>query len=96
MDSSQKFRSIQAFRDYEQKQKSSKRSASFSIEVEDVSPLTVMSLLKRSPEGLERQEIAEKLNADLKAVEEAVLALLREDVARIEPGETPEKDRIVS
>ena len=92
-----KFRSIQAFKDYEEK------SFSYSISDDDASPeqapevskLRVMSLVKKNAQGVRRRDIARELGADLEAVDDAVLRLLKDDFVKIRPGETPEDDLIV-
>ncbi len=76
-----KFRSIRAFKAYEESQ-------------EEVSPVQVMGLLKKYDKGMKRAEIVYRLGANPGSVDDAVIALHRERVVTIRRGDTPEEDLI--
>lgn len=94
---SSRFRSIQAFKEFEAK------SMSFDVSGEDTSPetnkvssLRVMDVVKKSATGMRRQDIALALDVGLAAVDDVVLRLLRDDFVKILRGATPEDDLIVA
>lgn len=90
----QKFRSLEAFRRFEQGTLGQPRTE---LVIDgDLSPLKVLGAIKRHPKGIARAALASELNASPQALEQAVLMLLNEALVRIEAGETPEEDLLLT
>jgi hypothetical protein len=95
----EKFRSIKAFKNFEQ------RSLGVDAEEDSVqrhgagklslSPIRVLAVLKKHPQGVYRRDLATEVEAPLPAVDEALLHLLKDDLVKLRPGATPEDDLVV-
>lgn len=80
MSAEEKFRSIKAFRDYEQKA------------APQVDPLRLLAVVKASGGHLRREEIAEKMGVDVHDLEDTLLSLFKQGLVKVEPGPRPEDD----
>lgn len=90
-----KFRSIQAFRQFEQKAPpgSAGRQLGDSGEaLATVSPIHVLAAVKRRPDGVSRVELVRQLGGDAAAVDTAILRLLKEELVVVrQQGEGEER-----
>jgi hypothetical protein len=94
-----KFRSIKAFKQFEQRSLSGEAEGGFAAQrglpgEAAVSPLRVLAALKKHPQGVRRRDLAGEVAVPLPALDEALLHLLKEDLVRVEPGATPGDDLI--
>lgn len=78
-----KFRSMQAFIDFQQRHLAAPDTTPRSREV---NPLTVLVALRKHPEGISPEALASELRAEPAPLAAALQALLREELVRLEPG----------
>lgn len=88
---SEKFRSIGAFRDFEQRTLEAKSSARSQKESE-LSPLRVLALLKKHPQGLTRSALIGEFGSSEDALETVCLKLMGEGLVELTPGGEPGED----
>jgi len=98
--SSAKLRSIQAFRDFEQRG-SPPEERSLSAEAgpggaDEVSALRVLAAVKRRAGGARRSELVHELQASPAAVETALLRLLKDGLVSVRAGSEPDEILVAS
>jgi len=93
----QKFRSIKAFRDLEERPAPSERTlstVSSAAEPEPLSPFRLLALLKERPGGATRGELAQDLHVAAPALDGALLKLYKEGLVEVEAGSRADDDRV--
>lgn len=96
---SAKFRSVDAFKQFEQRRTlggEAPAEGAVAEPAEELSPLRVLAVLKRHPAGLGRADLMSELQATERAVENACLRLVSEGLVRMEPGQKPGEERFIA
>lgn len=87
-----KFRSMQAFVDFQQRRLVAPDTTSRSSRA--VNPLTVLVALRKHPDGATPETLAGELRAEPAPLAAALSELLREELIQLEPGDAGEVVRL--